>query len=71
MKRYLLILSLGTFLFTSCATRVVAPAPTTKVVLVKKAPRHHKVVVVKGKHYYYWNGKHHRKTHRGYVFVRI
>jgi hypothetical protein len=73
MKRYLLILGLGTFLLSSCATRVVTPAPvaSTKVVVVKKAPRNHKVVVVKGKRYYTWNGKHYRKTRNGYVLVKL
>jgi hypothetical protein len=73
MKRYLLIFALGMFFFTSCATRVVTPVPATntKVVVVKKAPRNHKVVVIKGKRYYTWNGKHYRKTSRGYVLVSI
>ncbi len=72
MKRSLIYLSLGLLLLTSCATRVVtsAPAPTTKVVIVKKAPVNHRVVVVKGKKYYKWNGKHYRKTNRGYVLVK-
>ena len=63
-----LFLSAG---MTSCATRVVTrPAPKT-VTVVKVAPRGHKVVYVKGKKYYKWNGKHYRKTRRGYVVVRI
>ncbi|WP_146191793.1 DUF6515 family protein [Algibacter marinivivus] len=54
---------------SSCATRVVTkPASVT---VVKTAPKHHKTVIVKGKRYYFWNGKHYRKTRRGYVFVRV
>jgi hypothetical protein len=73
MKRFLLIFALGAFVLTSCATRVVTPVPvaTTNVVVVKKAPRNHKVVVIKGKRYYTWNGKHYRKTNRGYVLVKL
>lgn len=54
---------------TSCASRVVVRPQATTV--VKVAPKHHKIVVVKGKRYYYWNGKHYRKTKKGYVFVRV
>ncbi|MBT8256886.1 MAG: hypothetical protein KJO49_00320 [Bacteroidia bacterium] len=54
---------------TSCATRVqVRPANTT---VVKVAPKHHKIVIVKGKRYYFWNGRHYRKTARGYVVVKV
>ncbi|MFD2724823.1 DUF6515 family protein [Hyunsoonleella rubra] len=54
---------------SSCATRVVTrPASVT---VVKTPPRNYKVVTVKGKRYYFWNGKHYRKTRRGYVFVRV
>ena len=54
---------------TSCATRVaVTPA---KVKVVKVAPKHHKIVVVKGKRYYYWNGRHYKKTGKGYVIVKV
>ena len=56
-------------LLTSCASRVVVRPQATTV--VKVAPKHHKIVVVKGKRYYYWNGKHYRKTKKGYVFVRV
>lgn len=54
---------------TSCASRVVVRPQTTTV--IKVAPKHHKIVVIKGKRYYYWNGKHYRKTKRGYVFVKV
>ena len=56
--------------FSSCATRVVVKQPAS-VTLVKKLPRQYKVVRVKGKRYYFFNGKHYRKTNRGYVFVRV
>ena len=55
--------------FTSCASRVVVRPQASTV--VKVAPKHHKIVVVKGKRYYYWNGKHYRKTKKGYLFVRV
>ena len=58
-----------TLSFTSCATRVVAQSPTVKV--VKVVPKHHKVVMVKGKRYYFWNGRHYKKTKKGYVIVRV
>ncbi|MBT8273192.1 MAG: hypothetical protein KJO77_05260 [Bacteroidia bacterium] len=55
---------------SSCATHVaVRPAPHVKV--VKVAPKHHKIVVVKGKRYYYWNGRHHKKTAKGFVVVKV
>lgn len=57
------------FATTSCTSRIaVRPANTT---IVKVAPKHHKIVVVKGKRYYYWNGKHYKKTNKGYVFVAV
>ncbi|MBT8265556.1 MAG: hypothetical protein KJO41_09660 [Bacteroidia bacterium] len=55
---------------TSCATHV-AVKPATSVKVVKVAPKHHKVVVVKGQRYYFWNGRHYKKTSRGYVFVKV
>ncbi len=55
--------------FTSCVTRIAVQSPTVKV--VKVAPKHHKVVMVKGKRYYFWNGRHYRKTKKGYVIVRV
>ncbi len=56
--------------FTSCATHVDV-RPSSNVKVVKVAPKHHKIVMVKGKRYYYWNGKHHKKTSKGYVVVRV
>ncbi|MBT8271944.1 MAG: hypothetical protein HKO90_08745 [Flavobacteriaceae bacterium] len=54
---------------TSCATRVSVRPNQTKVITV--APKNHKVVIIKGKRYYYWNGKHYKKTTRGFVMVRV
>lgn len=70
MRTFVFILS---FFFTlnlsSCATHVVTrPA---NVVVVKTPPKHYKIVRVKGKRYYFWNGKHYKKTRRGYVVVRV
>ncbi|MBC3845696.1 hypothetical protein H8K90_04855 [Winogradskyella echinorum] len=56
--------------FNSCASRVVVKEPA-KVTVVKKLPRQYKVVRLKGKRYYYFNGKHYRKTRKGYVVVRV
>ena len=70
MKKYLFLLGIVSFVLSSCATRIVTSTPSTKVVVVKKAPTHHKIVVIKGKPYYRWNGKYHRKTHRGYIVVK-
>ena len=66
---FLALAVLLTFGLTSCATHVrVQPA---KVKVVKVAPKHHKIVVIKGKRYYFWNGRHYKKTARGYVVVRV
>lgn len=68
----LLILIIGiTLIFstTSCVSQVaVRPAHTN---VVKVAPKNHKIVTVKGKRYYFWNGKHYRKTKKGYIVVRM
>ncbi len=71
MKKLVILSVLSLFFFTSCITRVVTTTPATKVVAVKYVPKHHRVVYVKGNKYYYWNGKYHRRTHRGYVVVKI
>ena len=55
--------------FTSCAARIAVQSPHIKV--VKMAPKHHKIVIVKGKRYYFWNGRHYKKTKKGYVVVRV
>jgi hypothetical protein len=61
-----LVIGLGA---TSCSTYVVAKTPQTTV--IRTAPKHHKIVVLKGKRYYFWNGKHYKKTRRGFVVVRV
>ena len=72
MRTLLLIIGfIFTLSLTSCATRVAVRPATTNVKVVKVAPKNHKVVVVKGKRYYYWNGRHHKKTSRGYVVVKV
>ncbi len=73
MKRLILISTILIFVLTqSC---IVHTKPVrhhkTKIVYIKKAPRNHKIVKIKGKKYYYFNGKHHRKTNRGFIVVRI
>ncbi len=74
MKHVLILFfALSTMSLTSCVTRtrvVTKPAPAN-VTIVKTAPRHYKIVTVRGKRYYFWNGKHYRKTRKGYVFVRV
>lgn len=69
MKKLLFLLAIVLFATTSCATRVVQTTPQRNVVIVDKAPKNHSVVVIKGKRYYKWNGKHYRKTQRGYVLI--
>ncbi len=70
--RYLLILVFVLSL-QSCVvhTKPAHNHHKTKVVYVKHAPKHHKIIVVKGKRYYFWNGKHHRKTSKGYIVVKV
>lgn len=68
MRTFLFILSLFLALsLSSCATRVV----TRPVTVVKTPPKHYKIVTVKGKRYYFWNGRHYKKSRRGYVFVKV
>ena len=69
MRLFFIALIIIAFSFNSCVT--TSRATPTKVVLVKKSPRFHKVVVIKGQRYYAWNGKHYRKTNKGYVVVRF
>jgi len=57
------------FTTTSCTSRIALRSANTTI--VKVAPKHHKVVVVKGKRYYYWNGKHYKKTRKGYLVVKV
>jgi len=56
--------------FSSCAKRIVVN-PGNSVSVIKTPPKTYKIVKVKGKRYYFWNGKHYKKTRRGYVFVRV
>ncbi|WP_299547944.1 DUF6515 family protein [Seonamhaeicola sp.] len=58
------------FNLSSCATHVTR-RPVAKVTVVETPPRHYKIVTVKGKRYYFWNGKHYKKTRRGFVVVRV
>lgn len=67
-----LIILISTFYMislSSCATRMVT-RPTTLTV-VKTAPKHHKIATVKGKRYYFWNGNYYKKSHKGFVIVRV
>ncbi|MFD1062521.1 DUF6515 family protein [Winogradskyella litorisediminis] len=71
MKNLLILLGLTFFLsVNSCARRVVVRQPNT-VTVVKTLPRDYKVVRINGNRYYTWNGKHYRKTRKGYVVMRI
>lgn len=70
MKTLLTIIGLIIVLiFSSCATRTVVQTPNYTT--VKVAPKHHKVVIIKGKRYYFWNGRHYKKTRRGFVVVKV
>lgn len=70
MRTFVYILSVFFALnLSSCATRVVTRP--NNVVIVKTPPKHYKIVRVKGQRYYFWNGKHYKKTRRGFVFVRV
>lgn len=74
MKRIIFVFAFIFFTF-SLASCVVHTRPVshkqTNVVYVKHAPKNHKIVIVKGKRYYYWNGKHHRKTKKGFVVIKV
>lgn len=70
MRTLLLLLSVFCVLsVTSCSTRVVARP--NSVTIIKTPPKHYSIVKVRGNKYYFWNGKHFKKTQRGYVFVKI
>jgi len=71
MKKYILLTFVFAFTLGSYAKRVVYKQPASRTVVIQKAPRNHKIVVIKGKRYYKWNGNHYRKTHKGYVLVRV
>ncbi|WP_120200059.1 DUF6515 family protein [Ichthyenterobacterium magnum] len=70
MRTFVVLLSAICFLsLSSCATRVVTRPAT--VTVIKSPPKHYKIIRVKGKRYYFWNGKHYKKTRKGYVLVRV
>ncbi|WP_408670366.1 DUF6515 family protein [Lutibacter sp.] len=66
---YFTLLFLFSISFSSCVTTV--RTTPSKIVVIKKLPKTHKVVYIKGHRYYKWNGKHYRKTKKGYVIVRF
>ena len=69
MRTLIIILGIIALLsLSSCAARTVR---SSEVTVVKVAPKNHKIVIVKGKRYYYWNGRHYKKTRRGYVLIRV
>ena len=72
MMRYLIYTLVFVFAlsFSSCASRVIVKQPAS-VTVVKKLPRQYKMVRVKGKRYYIFNGKHYKKSRKGYVVVRV
>lgn len=55
----------------SCVVHTKRHKRVNKVVYIKHAPKNHKVIAIKGKRYYYWNGKHHHKTKKGFMVVRV
>jgi biopolymer transport protein ExbD len=70
MKSLLIIIGLVfTITLTSCTSRIAVQSP--KYTVVKVAPKHHKIVIIKGKRYYYWNGRHYKRTKKGYIPVRV
>lgn len=70
MNRIIFIALVSIVLLSSCRSRVVVTEPQS-VTVVKKLPRSYKVVKVKGHRYYYFNGRHYKKTRKGYVVVRV
>lgn len=70
MRTFVVILTLLlTLNLSSCATRVVTRPGN--VTIIKTPPRHYKIVKINSKPYYFWNGKHYKKTRRGFVFVKV
>ena len=69
-KVFIAVLALFFVLSFSSCTTTVRPAHQ-HVVYVKHVPKKHRVVYINGQKYYKWNGKHHRKTRRGYIVVNI
>ncbi|WP_299223673.1 DUF6515 family protein [uncultured Psychroserpens sp.] len=71
MKTYVTIFLIAICFLSlnSCATRVITKPNT--VTVIKTPPKNYKIVRVNGKRYYFWNGKHYKKTRRGYVVALI
>ncbi len=70
MKSLLIIIGLVfTITLTSCTSRI--EVQSSRYTVVKVAPKNHKVVIIKGKRFYFWNGRHYKKTGRGYIVVRV
>lgn len=70
MKKMILLLMISSLALQSCAVRK-RNTRVHKVVAIKKAPKNHKVVVIKNKRYYTWEGKHYKKTKRGFIVARL
>ena len=69
--RAIIILFLSFVLaLTSCAKRVVVTQPSS-VTVIQQLPKSYKIVKVRGHRYYYFNGRHYKKTRRGYVLVKV
>lgn len=66
---YIVLFFIISISFSSCVTAV--RATPSNAVVIHKLPKTHKVVLIKGNRYYKWNGKHYRKTTKGYVLVRV
>jgi len=66
---YFLLIGFLSLSSTSCVTTV--RSPQTRTVVVKTLPKTHKIVYVRGIKYYKFNGKHYRRTSRGYIVVRV
>ena len=70
MRTFLILFSAFCFISLSSCAAHVSRRPAN-VTVIKTAPKHYKIVKVKGKKYYFWNGKHYKKTRRGYFVVRV
>lgn len=70
MRPLLLLLSLFLALnLTSCGVRT--KSTPSNITVITKRPANYKIVRVNGKRYYFWNGRHYRKTRKGYVVVKV
>jgi len=56
--------------FNSCARGVVIKDSNGGTV-VHKLPKRYDVIRVNGKRLYFFNGRHYKKTRRGYVVVKV